>query len=158
MRGDTGSKFAAAAGVLPAGRVGRHCGTTLPEQEGDVAVLALSALHGAVQGQAGVSEGQVVQLAVHVVGVALEALEATETPERQRSAQIHNKAKWDKCGSLSCVIPRCRFINCGAIWWRRIKQTALVAVGAYCKVLLLKYFFFKKGKLVKMMSGFPENA
>lgn len=50
----------------------------LPEQEGDVAVLALSALHGAVQGQAGVSEGQVVQLAVHVVGVALEALEATE--------------------------------------------------------------------------------
>lgn len=98
----------------------------LPEQEGDVAVLALSALHGAVQGQAGVSEGQVVQLAVHVVGVALEALEATETTERQRSARTHSEsdeAKWDKRGLLSRAIPRCQFINCGAIWWRRIKQT-----------------------------------
>lgn len=50
----------------------------LPEQEGDIAVLALAALHGAVEGKAGVSVGKVVQLAIHVAAVALEALEVTE--------------------------------------------------------------------------------
>lgn len=53
----------------------------LPEQEGDVAVLALAALHGAIEGEAGVSVREVVQLAVHVAAVALEALEVTERSE-----------------------------------------------------------------------------
>lgn len=44
-------------------------------------MLALAALHGAVEGEAGVSVGKVVQLAVHVVAVALEALEVTERSE-----------------------------------------------------------------------------
>lgn len=44
-------------------------------------MLALAALHGAVEGEAGVSVGKVVQLAVHVAGVALEALEDTERSE-----------------------------------------------------------------------------
>lgn len=76
--GETGSELL----ILPAGRRAQQIlrNWWLPEQEGDIAVLALSALHGAVQGQAGVSEGQVVQLAVHVVGV--EALEAAETSDQ----------------------------------------------------------------------------
>lgn len=44
-------------------------------------MLALAALHGAIEGEAGVSVGKVVQLAVHVVAVALEALKVTERPE-----------------------------------------------------------------------------
>lgn len=54
----------------------------LPEQERNVAVLTLSALHGAVQRHAGVSEGKVVQLAVHVVCVALVGLKTQRSVER----------------------------------------------------------------------------
>lgn len=47
----------------------------LPQHEGHVALLTLVALHGAVQRHAGVSEGKVVQLPIHVVGVAFVGLE-----------------------------------------------------------------------------------
>lgn len=50
----------------------------VPEQERHVALLALSALHGAVQRHTGVSERKVVQLAVHVVCVAFKALKYTD--------------------------------------------------------------------------------
>lgn len=49
-----------------------------PQEKGHVALLALPALHGAVQGHAGVSKGKVVQLAVRVVCAAFITLK-TET-------------------------------------------------------------------------------
>lgn len=54
----------------------------LPEQKRNVAVLTLSTLHGAVQRHAGVSEGKVVQLAIHVVCVALVALKTQRSVEK----------------------------------------------------------------------------
>lgn len=45
-----------------------------PQEEGHVALLALPALHGAVQGGAGVSKGKVVELAVRVGGAAFISL------------------------------------------------------------------------------------
>lgn len=47
-----------------------------PKDKRHVALLALAALHGAVQRHAGVAEGKVVQAAVHVVRVAFIALQA----------------------------------------------------------------------------------
>lgn len=45
-----------------------------PEDKRHIAVLTLAALHGAVQRDAGVAEGKMVQFSVHVVCVALVAL------------------------------------------------------------------------------------
>lgn len=82
----------------------------LPEEEGDVAVLALPALHGAVQGQAGVPEGEVVQLAVHVVGVALEALEAAERRRCGKHQLVHTEGAEEKGDRWGFFL-----INCEAI-------------------------------------------
>lgn len=55
-----------------------------PEDKRHVALLALPALHGAVQRHAGFAEGEVVQPPVHVVGVAFIALDL-EARGRQRN-------------------------------------------------------------------------
>lgn len=56
----------------------------LPENKRHVALLALAALHRAVQGHTGVSEGKVVQSAVHVVCVAFVALKREKQGKVQR--------------------------------------------------------------------------
>lgn len=56
----------------------------LPEDKRHVALLALAALEGAVEGAAGVSERQVVQTPVHVAGVAVVRLGRQDERESER--------------------------------------------------------------------------
>lgn len=72
----------------------------LPEQKRNVAVLTLSTLHGAVQRHAGVSEGKVVQLAIHVVCVALVALKVEQTLAHTDLQLLCNSAKYDHIWQL----------------------------------------------------------
>lgn len=57
--------------------------TSSPKDEWHVALLALAALHGAIQRHAGVTKREVVQPAVHVVCVAFIALEAQSGKKRK---------------------------------------------------------------------------
>lgn len=44
---------------------------TVPEDKGDIALLALATLQGVIQRDTGVSKRQVVQSAIHVAGVTV---------------------------------------------------------------------------------------
>lgn len=62
-----------------------------PQEEGHVALLALPALHGAVQGGAGVSEGEVVELAVRVGAAALISLKTGGGTDQHRGRSRRNR-------------------------------------------------------------------
>lgn len=51
---------------------------TVPEDKGDIALLALATLQGVIQRDTGVSKWQVVQSAIHVAGVTVIRLEEEE--------------------------------------------------------------------------------
>lgn len=80
-----------------------------PQEEGHVALLALPALHGAVQGGAGVSEGEVVELAVRARAAALIRLKTTRDGRSNRSASGTFRKKPQNLQQMSELAAGIRF-------------------------------------------------